>query len=113
MSVQEYLEKHRLSMRIEDAVNAAVRAKSTDPVIFIVHALFSPSFCFVSRGFSLPFSRSVLYVTNRKQACFVQFRKGFSGSSWHPVVRFDASLVFITFALASICDLLSLFNSFF
>ncbi|KAH9576278.1 hypothetical protein CY35_01G153800 [Sphagnum magellanicum] len=35
MSVQEYLEKHKLSMRIEDAVNAAVRAKSPDPVIFI------------------------------------------------------------------------------
>jgi hypothetical protein len=59
MSVQEYLEKHRLSMRIEDAVNAAVRAKSTDPVIFIVHALFSPSCCFVSRGFSLPFFRKL------------------------------------------------------
>jgi enolase len=39
MSVQEYLEKHKLSMRIEDAVNAAVRAKSTDPVIFIADQL--------------------------------------------------------------------------
>ncbi|MCO5572940.1 hypothetical protein L7F22_026701 [Adiantum nelumboides] len=35
MSVQEYLEKHKLSQRIEDAVNAAVRAKAPDPLIFI------------------------------------------------------------------------------
>ncbi|CAN1150671.1 Cytosolic enolase 3 [Linum perenne] len=35
MSVQEYLEKHMLSRKIEDAVNAAVRAKSPDPVLFI------------------------------------------------------------------------------
>ncbi|CAM6069983.1 unnamed protein product [Sphagnum tenellum] len=39
MSVQDYLEKHKLSMRIEDAVNAAVRAKSSDPVIFIADQL--------------------------------------------------------------------------
>ena len=36
MSVQEYLEKHKLSQRIEDAVNAAVRSKAPDPLIFIV-----------------------------------------------------------------------------
>lgn len=35
MSVQQYLEKHMLSRKIEDAVNAAVRAKSSDPVLFI------------------------------------------------------------------------------
>ncbi|CAI0540493.1 unnamed protein product [Linum tenue] len=35
MSVQEYLEKHLLSRKIEDAVNAAVRAKTPDPVLFI------------------------------------------------------------------------------
>lgn len=35
MSVQEYLDKHTLSRKIEDAVNAAVRAKSPDPVLFI------------------------------------------------------------------------------
>ncbi|KAJ8543624.1 hypothetical protein K7X08_006147 [Anisodus acutangulus] len=35
MSVQEYLDKHLLSRRIEDAVNAAVRAKTSDPVLFI------------------------------------------------------------------------------
>eukprot|EP00249_Psilotum_nudum_P004729 c18235_g1_i1 orf=88-1515(+) len=37
MSVQEYLEKHKLSQRIEDAVNAAVRTKAPDPVIFIAN----------------------------------------------------------------------------
>ncbi|XP_028771431.1 cytosolic enolase 3 isoform X1 [Neltuma alba] len=35
MSVQEYLDKHLLSRKIEDAVNAAVRAKTPDPVLFI------------------------------------------------------------------------------
>lgn len=35
MLVQEYLDKHLLSRKIEDAVNAAVRAKSSDPVLFI------------------------------------------------------------------------------
>ncbi|KAK8596257.1 hypothetical protein V6N12_064756 [Hibiscus sabdariffa] len=35
MSVQEYLDKHTLSRKIEDAVNAAVRAKTPDPVLFI------------------------------------------------------------------------------
>uniref|UniRef100_A0A1D1XZC4 phosphopyruvate hydratase n=2 Tax=Anthurium amnicola TaxID=1678845 RepID=A0A1D1XZC4_9ARAE len=35
MSVQEYLDKHMLSRKIEDAVNAAVRAKAPDPVLFI------------------------------------------------------------------------------
>ncbi|KAK7277017.1 hypothetical protein RIF29_18166 [Crotalaria pallida] len=35
MSVQEYLDKHLLSRKLEDAVNAAVRAKTPDPVLFI------------------------------------------------------------------------------
>lgn len=35
MSVQEYLDKYMLSRKIEDAVNAAVRAKTSDPVLFI------------------------------------------------------------------------------
>ncbi|XP_051113319.1 cytosolic enolase 3 [Andrographis paniculata] len=35
MSVQEYLDKHLLSRKIEDAVNAAVRSKTSDPVLFI------------------------------------------------------------------------------
>lgn len=38
MSVQEYLEKHQMSIRIEEAVNAAVRAKSPEPILFIVCA---------------------------------------------------------------------------
>lgn len=40
MSVQEYLDKYMLSRKIEDAVNAAVRAKTADPVLFIVIFLF-------------------------------------------------------------------------
>ncbi|KAH1263886.1 Cytosolic enolase 3 [Glycine max] len=35
MSVQDYLDKHMLSRKLEDAVNAAVRAKTSDPVLFI------------------------------------------------------------------------------
>ncbi|KAH7668002.1 enolase protein [Dioscorea alata] len=35
MSVQEYLDKHLLSRKIEDAVNAAVRAKAPDPILFM------------------------------------------------------------------------------
>lgn len=35
MSVQEYLDRHVLARKIEDAVNAAVRAKTSDPVLFI------------------------------------------------------------------------------
>lgn len=34
-SVQEYLDEHALSRKIEEAVNAAVRAKTPDPVLFI------------------------------------------------------------------------------
>lgn len=45
MSVQEYLDKHMLSRKIEDAVNAAVRSKTPDPVLFIVMFLFDPPFC--------------------------------------------------------------------
>ncbi|KAJ3689125.1 hypothetical protein LUZ61_018289 [Rhynchospora tenuis] len=37
MSVQEYLDKHLLSRKIEDAVNAAVRAKAPDPILFIAN----------------------------------------------------------------------------
>lgn len=39
MSVQEYLDKFMLSRKIEEAVNAAVRAKTPDPVLFIVISL--------------------------------------------------------------------------
>ncbi|KAA0037698.1 cytosolic enolase 3-like [Cucumis melo var. makuwa] len=35
MSVQEYLDKYMLSQKIKEAVNAAVRAKTPDPVLFI------------------------------------------------------------------------------
>ncbi|XAR60688.1 Phosphopyruvate hydratase [Bertholletia excelsa] len=37
MSVQEYLDKHMLSRKIEEAVNAAVRAKTPDPVLYIAN----------------------------------------------------------------------------
>uniref|UniRef100_A0A7C9CZX8 phosphopyruvate hydratase n=1 Tax=Opuntia streptacantha TaxID=393608 RepID=A0A7C9CZX8_OPUST len=40
MSVQEYLDKHMLARKIEDAVNAAVRAKTNDPVLFIANHMW-------------------------------------------------------------------------
>ncbi|CAI5476002.1 unnamed protein product [Closterium sp. Yama58-4] len=39
MTVQEYLDRHKLSLRIEEAVNAAVRAKSDEPIAFIARHL--------------------------------------------------------------------------
>lgn len=48
MSVKEYLDKHMLSRKIEEAINAAVRAKALDPVLFIVRSLsIIISFCSV------------------------------------------------------------------
>eukprot|EP00246_Nothoceros_aenigmaticus_P008026 TRINITY_DN224_c0_g1_i1.p1 TRINITY_DN224_c0_g1~~TRINITY_DN224_c0_g1_i1.p1 ORF type:complete len:495 (-),score=105.53 TRINITY_DN224_c0_g1_i1:421-1872(-) len=38
-TLEEYLEKHQLSTRIEDAVNAAVRAKSAEPILFVSNHL--------------------------------------------------------------------------
>lgn len=53
MLVQEYLDKHLLSRKIEDAVNAAVRAKSADPVLFIVSTQFYIYFVFISYTYFL------------------------------------------------------------
>lgn len=36
LTVQEYLDKHQLSLRIEEAVNAAVRARAEEPVSYLV-----------------------------------------------------------------------------
>ena len=36
MSVQEYLEKNDLSKRVEEALNAAVKAKAEEPLAFVV-----------------------------------------------------------------------------
>lgn len=45
VSVQDYLDRHKLSIRIEEAVNAAVRAQSEDPVAFIVSCRMLRCFC--------------------------------------------------------------------
>lgn len=39
MSVQEYLDRHKVSQRIEESVNAAVRAKAEDPIVYIASHL--------------------------------------------------------------------------
>jgi enolase len=43
-SVQEYLEKHQLQKKVEDALNAAVKAKPDEPMAFLVRgsSLLSP-----------------------------------------------------------------------
>ncbi|KAF5185187.1 cytosolic enolase [Thalictrum thalictroides] len=48
MSIQEYLDKHTLSRKIEDAVNAAVRAKAPDPVLFISNHMRKPVRCVIT-----------------------------------------------------------------
>ena len=60
MSVQDYLDKHTLSRKIEDAVNAAVRAKTPDPVLFIVS--FS-SFQFLKFEFAI---MSIIIIQPRR-----------------------------------------------
>ena len=37
-SVQEYIEKHDLTKKIEEALNAAVKAKADEPLAFVVRA---------------------------------------------------------------------------
>ncbi|KAF5203937.1 Enolase [Thalictrum thalictroides] len=49
MSVQEYLDKHTLSRKIEDAVNAAVRAKAPDPVLFISNHMRKAVRCVITK----------------------------------------------------------------
>ncbi|GAQ87828.1 enolase [Klebsormidium nitens] len=39
LTVQEYLDKHQLSLRIEEAVNAAVRARAEEPVSYLADVL--------------------------------------------------------------------------
>ena len=36
MSVQEYIEKHDLTKRIEEVINATVKAKPEEPLSFMV-----------------------------------------------------------------------------
>ena len=36
MSVQEYIEKHELSKRIEEIINATVKAKPDEPLSYMV-----------------------------------------------------------------------------
>lgn len=36
MSVQEYIEKHELSKRVEDVINQTVKAKPDEPLSFMV-----------------------------------------------------------------------------
>lgn len=46
MSIQEYIEEHALGKKVEDVINAAVKAKAAEPISFMVSAIF----VFVFRG---------------------------------------------------------------
>ncbi len=74
MSVQQYLEKHLLSRKIEDAVNAAVRAKTPDPVIFIV----TPSLSLPLRLHLVPEKMQEKLII-RNHSSLIQLRSSFSG----------------------------------
>ena len=39
MSIQEYIEEHALGKKVEDVINAAVKAKAAEPISFMVRAL--------------------------------------------------------------------------
>ena len=66
MSVQEYLDKHMLSRKIEDAVNAAVRAKTPDPILFIVTLSLSLSPRAKFRFASLFVLMMIVFFKNQK-----------------------------------------------
>lgn len=53
MSVQEYIEKHDLTKKIEEALNAAVKAKAEEPLAFVVRTFFSRSPTRLGRGTAL------------------------------------------------------------
>ena len=36
MSIQEYIEQHNLSKKVEEVINAAVKAKAPEPISFMV-----------------------------------------------------------------------------
>lgn len=38
MSIQEYIEEHALSKKVEDVINAAVKVKAAEPISFMVRA---------------------------------------------------------------------------
>jgi hypothetical protein len=40
MSIQEYIEEHALGKKVEDVINAAVKAKAPEPISFMVRANF-------------------------------------------------------------------------
>ena len=37
MSVQEYLDKHDITKRVEEVINACVKAKPDEPISYMVH----------------------------------------------------------------------------
>jgi len=57
MSIQEYIEEHALGKKVEDVINAAVKAKAPEPISFMVSADLSGS-----QGFARNPATSNLYM---------------------------------------------------
>ena len=51
MSVQEYIDKHELSKKVEELINATVKAKPDEPLSFMVRAKHQTK----GRGGSFPY----------------------------------------------------------
>ena len=54
MNVQDYIDKHELTKRVEDAINATVKAKPDEPLSFLVSTNITHSVRFKFRGGRLP-----------------------------------------------------------
>ena len=69
MSIQEYIETHNLSKRVEETINAAVKAKAPEPISFmvckIVVSRLVVSSCFPSAHKIFVKSESFLAVSRR------------------------------------------------
>ena len=64
MSIQEYIEQHNLSKKVEEVINAAVKAKAPEPISFMVS--FRARLRFTHFFFTFTFSR----VVSNLRACF-------------------------------------------
>jgi hypothetical protein len=56
MSIQEYIEEHALSKKVEDVINAAVKVKAAEPISFMVRAELPKAT--ISGGSAFAFGRS-------------------------------------------------------
>jgi len=89
MSIQEYIETHNLSKRVEETINAAVKAKAPEPISFMV--------CKNS------FSRLVVSSCFPSAQIFVKSESFLAASlsTWNAALRFMGSVSPLTSTLAT------------